>query len=555
MSERSYRSYKRDLVKINNKKLIDGVLLDYEDAENEIVDYLSQKKMIELDFSNRSDETKTKEYLKDKKREIRQHVIDCIYQRNISIRGYQDDKIDDFIDEMVAEYAGYSILEEAFLDESIDDIYCIDWQTIFVEKDGENVKYWKTFRDKKHYATIVERFMRETGKEINMGDSKIVDFELYGNRGCAISPAISPRDYSLTLRKHKEEHIILDQLLEGGIMNEEMSEFFGMLIDGEMNIIYAGLTGSGKTTTIRALIDYYVSRNGKRMLVCEDTQELFPKNEHTVELVSFKSDKSAIAVPLHKLIITALRLKPKYIVVGEVRGEEAQAAVEAMETGHSTIFTMHGGTPLNIINRLVTKYLMAMPSLGIDVVERIIGASVDYIAIQDHIPDIGRICSGIYEISYDFDTRRTAIKTIFEYDFEINDFMFFNRISHEKKHKLLRRGIKRDYLKKWVTLVEPDEDDQDKIKECEKLDKQFVKEFNDNYLKEKPARLEMYAKRKKEREEAYHTKRIEEEKNVRFNQNQMNKAKIIEGIKARELEDMLRKTELIKQQTTNKQES
>ena len=94
MSERSYRSYKRDLVKINNKKLIDGVLLDYEDAENEIVDYLSQKKMIELDFSNKSDETKTKEYLKDKKREIRQHVIDCIYQRNISIRGYQDDKIE-----------------------------------------------------------------------------------------------------------------------------------------------------------------------------------------------------------------------------------------------------------------------------------------------------------------------------------------------------------------------------------------------------------------------------------------------------------------------------
>ena len=74
-------------------------------------------------------------------------------------------------------------------------------------------------------------------------------------------------------------------------------------------------------------------------------------------------------------------------------------------------------------------------------------------------------------------------------------------------------------------------------------------------MKEKPARLEMYAKRKKEREEAYYTKRIEEEKNVRFNQNQMNKAKIIEGVKARELEDMLRKTELIKQQTTNKQES
>ena len=98
-----------------------------------------------------------------------------------------------------------------------------------------------------------------------MGDNKIVDFELYGDRGCAISPANFSRDYSLTLRKHKEDHIILDQILEGGIMNEEMSDF-GILIDGEMNIIYAGLTGSGKTTTIRALIDYYVSKMVKECL-------------------------------------------------------------------------------------------------------------------------------------------------------------------------------------------------------------------------------------------------------------------------------------------------
>lgn len=451
--EQDFKSFRKDLMKMKSQKQEGGAVLDYDEAMDEIMDYLKEKLATEMELNannNNSGEkiVKDKEFLRKKKVIYKDYITDCVFSKNIKVRGYDD--IYAFIDKMVGEFAGYSTLEEAFKDPDISDIFVIDWETIFVEKKGKNEKYPHKFRSPKHFKDVLERFIREAGKEINMGDSKIVDFELYGDRGCATSPGVSPRDYSLTIRKHAEEHITRDQIVNWGVLNEKMSDFLGMVIKGECNIIYAGLTGSGKTTSIRALLDYYVTKFNKRMLVCEDTQELFPENEHTLSLVSVKSDDKKIAVPLGNLIHTALRLKPKYIIVGEVRGEEAMAAVEGMETGHSTIFTMHGGNPWNIINRLVTKYLMAMPSLGIDVVERIIGSSVDFVCIQDNVPGTGRKITSISEINYNFEKGRVDVKTICRYDFEKRDFVWEGKINRDRADKMLRRGITLEEIAPWV---------------------------------------------------------------------------------------------------------
>ena len=453
--EQSFKSFKKDLMKLNSKKQ-DGMILEYEEAIEEIGEYLKDKLTLKLEEDARTGSkakiVKDKEYLRKKREEYRGYISDCVFSKSMRVRKFEGDKINEFIEQMVGEFAGYSILEEAFQDPEISDIFVIDWKTIFVEKKGTNMKYPHTFRSPKHYKDVLERFIREAGKEINMGDSKIVDFELYKDRGCATSPAVSPKDYSLTIRKHAEDHITKEQIVEWGVLSDSMSDFLGMTIMGECNIIYAGLTGSGKTTSIRALLDHYVTKSNKRMLVCEDTQELFPKNEHTLELVSFKSDNKSTEVLLDKLIITALRLKPKYIVVGEVRGLEAEAAVEGMETGHSTIFTMHGGNVWNIVNRLVTKYLSKMPALGIEVVERIIGSAVDYVCIQDNIPGIGRKITSITEIGYDFEKRTITCKNICQFNFKTKDWDWFRdgKIGEDKADKMLRRGVPYEELAQWI---------------------------------------------------------------------------------------------------------
>lgn len=424
-----------------NEVTAEGMKIDYEEAINIVKQELTvfMKNDIEEKIENNeisNSVVKNKEYLYKNKEEKRTLIKEIIYSKNIRVKGYS--KTATLIDDLVEEIVGFSVLSGAFKDDEVTDIYCIKWDKIFVEKAGQNIKYERVFKSPKHYKDFVDRLCQEAGKELNNGDSKKAEFDLYQDRYEATGRAISPEDITLTIRKHSEDHITLEQLLKWEVVSKELVELTGTIINGESNIIMAGITGSGKTTTLRAFMDYFITKNGKRLLVCEDTRELFPKNEHTVELVTSKGE---YGLSLRDLILIALRVKPKYIAIGEVRGAEAEAAVEGMATGHSTLFTMHSGTPIDAINRLVTKYLMQMPSLSIEVVERIIGSAVDYIYIQDDIPGIGRRVTSVTEVSYDYANRTVALKTIGEFNFETEKFEIINKISKEKATKMLRRGV------------------------------------------------------------------------------------------------------------------
>lgn len=446
--EKSIKTFKKEkqrIVGISSNRYVFSKEEAYDFVVDRISDYLKEEK-ITIDNTNGN-----KAKLRSIKEQYRNIITNIMYDQQIKVRDYQN-RMDAFVDYVVEEIVGYSVLADAFKDPEVTDIFCNAWNEIFVEKRNaeQPIAYPHTFRSPKHFKAFIDRVLRVDNKEINKGTDKIVDATFFEDRVNAINNPIGAKGPAITFRKHSEDHIQLQDILDKQVMSKELADFLGMLILGESNISVAGLTGSGKTTTLRALLDYYIANSGKRMLVVEDTQELFPRAEHNLQLVSYYADQDEETVNLNDLIITALRLKPKYIVVGEVRGKEAMAAVEAMETGHSTLITGHAGTPMNWINRLVTKYMQAMPSLSIEVVERIIGSGIDYIVIQDHIPGIGRKVTTVTEVSYDFDKRTIHLKTIWRYNFDTQSFEQVNKISSEKADKMLRRGIPMETLKPFV---------------------------------------------------------------------------------------------------------
>lgn len=455
------KSMRKEILEKTNRSKV-GLLLEKEEAIEEIRNILAEEDKKALGNNENKDGSsivvKDKKYLRERIEKRREQVTEAINLKNIKVKGVDTkEAMADFITEVVAETINYSVLYDAFMNPGVTDIYVVSYDRIFIEENGENKKYPKKFRSEKHLEDIIRNLVTEAGKVIDGGEHKKVDFELYGDRYCATHPNVSPNGYSLTIRKHSDDHITFEQLMKQNLMSEEMAYLTGLAIKGERNIIYAGITGSGKTTSIRAFLDHFVPKLNKRMLVCEDTQELFPKNDHTLELVSTVTGNPKNDITLQQLVYTSLRLKPKYIVIGEVRAEEAQAASEAMETGHSTILTMHGGRAINCINRFVTKFLTAMPNLGIEVVERIVGSSIDYIYIQDNVPGIGRRVTEISEISYDFEKRCVDVKPIYKFDIKTRKFVRLNDISEEKIEMMLRRGVTSEEIDKWLKGEDKDD--------------------------------------------------------------------------------------------------
>lgn len=387
------------------------------------------------------------ENIQEKRMVYRDEVAKCLINKKLKVYGYEDSK--DAIDNIVEELIGYSVLKDAMDDPEITDIYALNHETIFIENyKGEYKEYHKKWESPKHYHNTIERFLRNAKLEINPTDKSIVDFELGPNRGCVIHSSVATSGYALAIRKHGQKEIAVNDLIKQGVISEEEADFIEVIIKGGSNVIMAGVTGSGKTTSINAFLDAYVE--GKRVMTAEDTRELNIANKHTVYLQSRKSSNPESNVSLANLVTTMLRMKPKVIVVGEIREEESVAAVESMETGHCTIFTMHAGSPMDAVNRLVIKYLTVMPALGSDTVERIIASAVDYIMIQDDIPGVGKRITSITEVTFEDESKNVKLTPIWKLSFESYEPELVNAISPIKAEKMLRRGVSKEKLEKYL---------------------------------------------------------------------------------------------------------
>lgn len=144
----------------------------------------------------------------------------------------------------------------------------------------------------------------------------------------------------------------LAKLAKGG----QLSELFQQAIDQRMNILVSGGTSSGKTTVARALLS--LAHPAERLVTIEDARELHLPHKNSVGLIAERVAASE-RTPA-RLLVAALRMRPDRLILGEMRGEEALAFLEAINTGHpGSISTIHADSPVLALERLA---LMVMRS-------------------------------------------------------------------------------------------------------------------------------------------------------------------------------------------------
>ncbi len=195
----------------------------------------------------------------------------------------------------------------------------------------------------------------QSGSRIDMA-KPIADFMVEGCRFHAVlGQGVSPKPL-VSIRRHPNQIIRLDHLVEVGMLSSSQLEFLGDALNQRQNIVVAGATSCGKTTLLGALI----AELDERVICIEQIPELLV-SEPAISLHERSANQEgAGAVSMQQLVIEALRMRPDRIVVGEVRGSEFGVLLQAMNNGHTgTMATLHSKNLADLPNRLILLGLLS----------------------------------------------------------------------------------------------------------------------------------------------------------------------------------------------------
>jgi pilus assembly protein CpaF len=300
--------------------------------------------------------------------------------------------------ELTADILGYGPLEPYLADDDVTEIMVNGYNRIYVERFGVIEPTSASFVDDDHLLRIVDKIVSQVGRRVDesspMVDARLPD----GSRVNAIIPPLSLLGPTLTIRKFARDPYTMDDLIGFGSLSERAASFLQALVQGKLNVLISGGTGTGKTTMLNALSASIPE--GERIVTIEDAAELQLQQEHWVRLESRPPNVEGEGeVKIRELVRNALRMRPDRIVVGEVRGAETLDMLQAMNTGHEgSLTTIHANSPRDALNRLETMVLMSGIQFPLKAIREQISSALDVIVHLTRLVDGSRRVARITEV-------------------------------------------------------------------------------------------------------------------------------------------------------------
>ncbi len=322
-------------------------------------------------------------------------------------------------------FLGYSRLDPLMHDPNLEDISCngpLVPVYIFHTRYGSiptNLSF-----QKEDLNNFVQKLAQKADKQVSL-TSPLIDATLPEGARIQLtySEVVSPHGSSFTVRKFRSDPITPYDLLELGTYSAELLAFIWLCVENRKSMILVGGTASGKTSTMNA-ISFFIPAHSK-IVSLEDTREI--KIPHNNWLPTITRDNPASIsqgdVDMYTLLRSSLRQRPEYIIVGEVRGKEAQTLFQAMNTGHTTYSTLHAGTIEEAINRLINEPI-SVPAAMFGALNLIAIQSINFLNGK-----IVRRCSSLHEINME-KGGKVGWRTLYQWD-PVNDV--FNKTFHVSK--------------------------------------------------------------------------------------------------------------------------
>jgi len=270
---------------------------------------------------------------------------------------------------------------------------------IFVEKKGLVYRTPNRFTDDEALLSAMRAIAQSVGRIID-ADNPRLDARLPdGSRIHVVLPPMAKNGTTVAIRKFSKENLTLKDLVSFGSLSPAAARFLDICIYLGKNIVVSGGTGSGKTTMLNVL-GARIPKT-QRLIIIEDAAELQVKTDHVVNFETRKADPSRgiKEVTIRELVISAMRLRPDRIIVGEVRGEEALDLIQVMNTGHDgSMGTVHANNPVDACTRLETLCLMGDTKIPPDAVRKMVASAMQIVVQCSRYHDGGRRTSHISEI-------------------------------------------------------------------------------------------------------------------------------------------------------------
>jgi len=253
------------------------------------------------------------------------------------------------------EFLGDGLVDPIMHDKYIEDISC-DGNNIpiFVYHTSyENTKTSLIYRDEEDLDSFVTKMAQRAGKHISIAEPILDATMPDGSRiQMTLGDEVTAHGSTFTIRKFREEPITPTDLIEWSTFSPLSVAYLWLAVESGKSAIFAGGTASGKTTSLNA-ISLFIPPMAK-IVSLEDTREL--KLPHPNWIASVTRDsfdtQGKGQIDMYELLRAALRQRPEYLVVGEVRGKEALTLFQAMSTGHVTYSTIHADSVASVVHRI-----------------------------------------------------------------------------------------------------------------------------------------------------------------------------------------------------------
>jgi flagellar protein FlaI len=287
----------------------------------------------------------------DKERILRKKIEEVVERYHIE---FEPDSLKKVSYYLVRDLILFGKIDVLMRDRFVEDISC----------DGYNIPiyvyHWKYGSTKTNIAfneseldSFVVKVAQKGGKHLSLSDPLVgLTLEDGSRAQVSLGSEITTRGSTFTIRRFREVLITASDLIRWGTFTAEEMAYLWLAVENGKSVLFVGGTASGKTTSLNAMA-LFIPQTAK-IVTIEDTRELRLPHDNWIPGITraaFMGSERG-TVDMYELLKVALRQRPEYLIVGEVRGKEAMTLFQAMSTGHTSFSTFHADSVDATIHRL-----------------------------------------------------------------------------------------------------------------------------------------------------------------------------------------------------------